>query len=168
MPAKIYTIGHSNTKPEELLNKIKLYGIDTLVDVRSAPYSHYSPQFNKETISFFCANNNITYLFMGNLLGGKPKDNSVIDSNLTINYHKLSQKDYFFNGIDKLIEISSNRIICLMCSEGSPDKCHRNLLIAPALNKEGIEVLHILPNGLTESPNELSLSKKHGQLVLFS
>jgi len=167
MLRKIYTIGHSNIEPAEFIKNLSQYSINALIDVRSLPYSQYASQFNKEKLEHFCHNNEISYFFLGNLLGGKPKDNSIIDSKEKINYYKLSQKDYFLSGIDRLLFLSQQYNLCLMCSEGQPDKCHRNLLLAPALEKEGLEVIHILPDGNNIHPSEIILAKNNGQLVLF-
>lgn len=166
MRHKIYTIGHSKTTVAELIEKLKLHAIDELIDIRSTPYSQYTPQFNKEFLEKACMNNNIDYLFLGNYLGGKPSDASVINDKSKVDYKELGKTDYFLRGIDQLLLLRTKRQLCLMCAEGRPDKCHRHLLVAPALEKEGVEVLHILPDGNIVSEEELSLIKNKGQLAL--
>ena len=47
---KCYTIGHSNHTIDRFIDLLKKNGINCIVDVRSAPYSKYTVQFNKETI----------------------------------------------------------------------------------------------------------------------
>ncbi len=44
----IYTIGHSNQDMVAFLKLLKDNSIQVVVDVRSAPYSRYVPQFNKK------------------------------------------------------------------------------------------------------------------------
>ena len=44
---KIYTIGHSNKAIEDFVNKLTENKVDTVVDVRSIPFSKYNPQFNR-------------------------------------------------------------------------------------------------------------------------
>ncbi len=167
MSLKIYTIGHSNLEPDEFIKQVKEFNIELLVDVRSKPYSHYVPHFNKEGIEQLCENNGVKYLFLGNFFGGKPEDNSVIDEEGKVNYELLDEKDYFLTGIDRLLNLTKKYRICLMCSEGQPDECHRNLLLGPALKKMGIEVLHILLDGTVINSEQLKLEANKGQLALL-
>ena len=163
----IFTIGHSNIDSTHLIDRFKQYNIDTIVDIRSMPYSKYSPQFNKESFEHICKINGLNYLYLGDALGGKPNDPSVISDSNKIDYSLLSQKNYFLTGINKLLTLINDHNVCLMCSEGQPDKCHRNLLLSPVLEKNGVEISHILPDGLCVSPKEQFLTKNNGQLVLF-
>ena len=48
---KIYTIGHSNQSLDEFYEMLKNQGITCIIDVRSMPYSKYTSQFNKESIT---------------------------------------------------------------------------------------------------------------------
>ncbi len=167
MNLEIYTIGHSNIESDEFIKRVKEFNIELLVDVRSKPYSQYVPHFNKEKIEQLCEKNGVKYLFLGNLLGGKPEDESVIDEEGKVNYELLANKDYFLAGIGKLLNLTKKYRISLMCSEGQPDECHRNLLISPVLEKMGINVLHILPDGTVINSEQLKLEANKGQLALF-
>lgn len=182
MSVTIYTVGHSNIEPKIFIEHLKQYNIDLLVDVRSKPYSQYASSFNKDDIERLCKANQINYVFMGNSLGGKPDDVSVYPERPSLGdkqgervvrdgnkaaYHVLSEKSYFLEGIDKLIQQTRNKTVCIMCSEGQPYECHRNLLITPALEGKGIEVLHILPDGTVINSEQLKLKKNQGQKSLF-
>lgn len=46
----IYSVGHSNYDADKLVTILQSFSIDVVTDARSAPYSKYCPQFNKETI----------------------------------------------------------------------------------------------------------------------
>ena len=46
----IYTIGHSNHTLEAFLSLLRLHRIEVLIDTRSAPYSRFAPQFNKDAL----------------------------------------------------------------------------------------------------------------------
>jgi len=48
----IYTIGHSTLTNEEFIKLLKGNKIQTLVDVRTVPYSKWTPQFNRQNLSF--------------------------------------------------------------------------------------------------------------------
>lgn len=158
MNLELYTIGHSNIEPGEFIKRVKQFKIEMLIDVRSKPYSRYVPHFNKEKIEHLCRNNGIKYLFLGNLLGGKPEDDSVVDKEMKVNYDLLAEKDYFLSGVDRLLDLISKYHVCIMCSEAQPDKCHRDLLLGSVLEKKGISVFHILPDGTTTNSEQLQLT----------
>jgi len=163
----IYTIGHSNLEPQDFIRLLKSFKIEILVDVRSKPYSQYAVWFNKGEIEELCENNGLKYLFLGNLLGGKPEDKSVSLRTSKVDYDLLRKKSYFLSGIEKLSELSQKNRACIMCSEAHPDECHRYLLIAPALEEAGIRVVHILPEGSALTSEQLRIEAAHGQLALF-
>jgi uncharacterized protein (DUF488 family) len=165
--SRLYTIGHSNIEPGEFIRRVKQFHVELLVDVRSKPYSRYVPHFNKEEIEHLCRSNGIKYLFLGDLLGGKPEDDSVTGKRMKVNYDLLAKKDYFLSGIDTLLDLVSKYHACLMCSEAQPDKCHRSLLLGPVLEERGVEVLHILPDGTAIDSEQLKLRVSKKQLTLF-
>ena len=167
MDVIIYTVGHSNIEPDVFIEHLKRYNIDVLVDVRSKPYSQYVPSFNKDSVERLCKTNKIQHVFLGDLLGGKPDDVSVVRDGNKINYYVLSEKSYFLTGIDKLLEQANTHTVCIMCSEGQPDECHRNLLITPALEERDVKVEHILPDGTTISSGQLAQKINKGQASLF-
>jgi len=167
MNLRVYTIGHSNVEADKFIKLLKQFDIQILIDVRSKPYSRHSSHFNKERIEHLCKDYGIKYLFLGKLLGGMPEDSSVIDKGTKVNYGLLAEKDYFLSGIDMLLDQIKKHRVCIMCSEGQPDKCHRHLLLAPVLEKRGIEVLHILPDGSLINSEKLRLKINKGQLTLF-
>ena len=47
---KLYTVGHSNHDIDYFIRLLKMHEITAVCDVRSSPYSNYSPQFNSELL----------------------------------------------------------------------------------------------------------------------
>lgn len=47
---ELFTIGHSVHSVERFLELLKMHGINAVCDVRSSPYSRFTPQFNRETL----------------------------------------------------------------------------------------------------------------------
>ena len=47
---QLYTVGHSVYEPQDFVSLLKKYNINTIVDVRSTPYSERAPQYNRENI----------------------------------------------------------------------------------------------------------------------
>src|SRR5262245_37919760 len=154
MPAdsvQLYSIGHSNSPTERLIDLLCQHGITTLCDVRSAPYSRYNPQFNRETLADSLRTAGLVYHFMGDTLGGKPNDGALrTEDGALPDYDKIAVAPAFLRGIDELIAIGAHGPTAFMCSEADYRACHRHRLIAPALIGRGVAVWHIMPDGQLE------------------
>jgi uncharacterized protein (DUF488 family) len=164
----IFTIGHSNKTTEEILFWLKKNNVEVLVDVRSVPYSKYAPQANRETMQLASNDAGIKYIFMGDRLGGRPTDVEIKDNLGNYDYSELASTDRFREGLKYLLEDSEKYILCILCSEEDPVKCHRGLLISRELTKLGIEVRHIRHDGSVESQEHLESRIPPVQLSLFS
>jgi uncharacterized protein (DUF488 family) len=144
----LYTIGHGTRKPLDLLVLLRKYGIDFLIDVRSTPYSKFNPQFNQAELEVFLRDNGIRYVFMGDSLGGRPKDPGCYDEEGRVDYEEIKAKEFFIKGIDRLKTAYQKEVnVVLMCSESKPCECHRSKLIGRVLDTERVEVQHIDENG---------------------
>jgi uncharacterized protein (DUF488 family) len=143
----LYTIGHGSRKPDDFLALLKEYGIEYLVDVRSVPHSRFHPQFNRNALESFLAQHGVTYVFMGDELGGRPKDASCYTEG-KVNYEIMRTKAFFKHGIDRLKTAYNKDInLVIMCSERNPRECHRSKLIGQALVADHITVQHIDEHG---------------------
>jgi uncharacterized protein (DUF488 family) len=144
----LYTIGHGNRKLEDFLALLKEFGIEYLIDVRSQPYSKFNPQYNQNDLKFFLERNGIKYVFMGDNIGGRPKDTSCYDDEGKVDYEAVKTKEFFINGIERLKTAYNKDInVVIMCSESKPCECHRSKLIGRVLNTENIILKHIDENG---------------------
>lgn len=152
----VYTIGHGARKAGDFLELLKRYEIAYLVDVRSQPFSRYHPQFSQKNLQAFLEENNIRYVFMGDSLGGRPKDPTCYDEDGKINYNKVKTKDFFLKGIERLkTAYKKNLPVAIMCSERNPAHCHRYHLITNVLDAEMIEVVHIDEKGELKTQSEI-------------
>ena len=96
----IKTIGYGKRSLDEFLEVLKQHGIEYLIDVRSLPYSRYKSQFSKPALSKFLDEHNIRYVFMGDKLGGRPKDPSLWNTEGHVDYSKMRKNGVFRSGID--------------------------------------------------------------------
>lgn len=147
----IFTIGHSNHSMGAFISLLHEHGIHEVVDVRSSPYSRYTPHFNFDMISGALEQKGISYSFRGGELGGRPADQSCYDSDGRVLYDRIADTDPFDGSIGSLVRSADERRIVLMCAEKQPLDCHRTLLIAPALAERRVTVEHILADGSLES-----------------
>jgi len=156
---KILTIGHSAHSINKFVNLLNDLGVMILVDVRTAPYSRFHPQYNKENLEQFLANEGIQYIYAGKYLGGRPSDPSCYKSRTLptdeadflheVDYREIMKRGWFIEAIDQLIEIADQDLTTIMCSEEDPAECHRHHLIAKYLleNHPEIIVRHIRGDG---------------------
>lgn len=164
---RVYTIGHGGLTPCKLIEPLQRLGIQFVIDVRSVPYSRYQPEFSRDALEGLLARNGLKYVFMGNLLGGRPQDSECYTDG-KIDYNKCRGKEFFQKGIGRIHAAFENGLrLCLMCSEGKPWECHRAKLIGEVLREQGIEVLHLLPDGTTRSQTDVLRELTHGQGDLF-
>jgi uncharacterized protein (DUF488 family) len=144
----IHTIGHSDHPIAALIEVLRQHAIGVVVDVRSQPYSRWTPQFNRELLAHDLEAAGIRYRFMGDRLGGRPGDESLYpQSDGQPDYRLLEQTPAYQAGIQELLRAAASARVAVMCSEGDYHHCHRHLLISQSLLERGVRVLHILPDG---------------------
>lgn len=141
----IFTIGHSTGTIEDFIRYLKRYQIDTIVDVRSVPYSRFANQFNKEQLSDFLIKEKIFYIPMGKNLGARYEESVLLFEDGKVDFSKVITTDRFQEGIYKVeTGIKKGYKIALMCSEKNPIECHRFSLISSCLHKKGYDINHII------------------------
>ena len=146
----VFTVGHSNHPPAVFANLLVRHGIDEIIDVRSAPYSRYSPQFNYEGIQQMLDNIGIGYTYLGGELGGRPADRACYDADGRVRYDRVAATDSFDDALRRVARVAEDSRIALLCTEKEPLECHRTLLVARALVDRGVDVAHILADGILE------------------
>lgn len=150
-PLQLYSIGHSNVPVTRLVALLQQHQIVTLCDVRSAPYSRFNPQFNREDLAQSLRADGVVYRFMGDTLGGKPADATLrTEDGALPDYAKIAASPSFTRGLQKLIDLGARLPTAFMCSEADYHVCHRHRLITPALIARGVVVWHIMPDGSLE------------------
>lgn len=172
MKDRIFTIGHSNHAWKVFLGLLRQHGIEMVADVRSSPVSRFCPHFNKARIEESLATAGIAYLFLGDALGGRPKDRRFYDGEGRVQFARIAETEAFKEGIERLLTECRHRRVAIMCGEGDPKDCHRRVLVGKALLARGVEVVHILPDGTTKTEKELGAKDgavfRNGQLDLLA
>ena len=155
--SEIYTIGHSTLPIESFVKYLKSYGVATLYDVRTTPFSKFQPQYNKDTLSRTLGAAEIQYVFAGETLGGRSNRESDYVDNQVV-YSRMKENPKFSESLDQITRQLQESNIALMCSEKDPLDCHRTLLIAEALVERGYSITHILSDGSSET-HQQSISR---------
>lgn len=163
----IYTIGHSIYEIEDFVKLLKQNQINTIVDVRSTPYSKFAPQYNRETLKKYLKQNSICYIFMGDLLGARHEDKTLLFDDGKVDFKKVQETKNFQDGVIRLQKgIEKGYSISLMCSEKEAFDCHRFGLISEFLTKKSIEINHIYPDKVVlQQELEQKLLKKYEKQI---
>lgn len=146
----VLTIGHSTHTLGAFCELLRANSVTALADVRSAPFSRFNPQFNRDTLEKGLLVEGIRYLFLGRELGGRTDDPACYEKG-RVQYQRLACTGPFRAAVERVIQGAKEQHIALMCAEKEPLECHRTLLVARALVKAGMVVKHILADGRVES-----------------
>ncbi len=163
----IYTIGYGDRTLDDFIAALHANAIAYLLDVRTAPYSRFKPEFSKEALAKALAAQGIRYVFVGDSLGGRPDDPACyVDGR--VDYDKVRERPFFQRGIERVQAAHAQQLrVVLMCSEGKPEQCHRTKLIGESLVALGIPVVHIDEADRLITHDEAILRLTDGQLNLF-
>lgn len=168
MAPALFTIGHSNHPTKRFLALLSVHGIELVCDVRSMPYSRFNPQFNREPLEVALEAQGIAYLFLGDTLGGKPREGDYPPDE-EARFALIAGSDRFRVGLARLLEEIGHRRTAVMCAEKDPAHCHRGLLICPNI-PTGISIHHILADGSIRDHKEIGVENRTndiGQPSLF-
>ena len=161
----IHTLGHSNHTKSELMDLLRRNRIQTVVDVRSTPYSCYVRRFNRDELQGCLTSRGIQYRFMGDILGGRPTEKGLYTKQGRANYRAIARTPGFQRGLEEIVRAAESERVCLICTEKDPTQCHRTLLVAHDLHSRGLDLLHIDPDrerAVAHTELLVKLMKKRG------
>ena len=161
----LFTVGHSNHSEVHFVNLLEQHAIQVLADVRTQPFSRYTPHFNRESLQDSLRLKRIKYLFMGDQLGGRPSGEQFYDAEGHVLYYRLADADFFLKGLERLQQGIQSFRVAMMCSEEDPSVCHRHRLVAKVLRQRGVPIQHIRENGRLDSYDDVEPPFK--QQLLF-
>lgn len=123
------------------------YDIGVVLDVRSNPRSRLF-HFNKPELRYRLNAAGISYLQMGDQLGGFPRVGRI-------DYEAMASTTSFSEGIIQVLGIAARCRPVLMCSEHEPLECHRCLLVGRYLvEQHRVHLAHIQRDGSIEEHSE--------------
>ncbi len=141
----IHTIGHSTVTIEAFVEHLKYHKIDTVVDVRSTPYSRFANQFNKEILAATLKNKGILYIYLGDTLGARHTKSTLLFEDGKVDFSKVAVSDNFVGGMSRVEDgVRKEYKITLMCSEKNPIECHRFSLLSCYLSEKGYPIKHLV------------------------
>ncbi|HWG47204.1 MAG TPA: DUF488 domain-containing protein [Gemmataceae bacterium] len=152
---RLFSVGHSNHDWPTFLALLQQAGVTALADVRSSPYSRWLPHFNKGPLESGLREQGIAYVFLGDLLGGRPTSRMLYDDEGYLDYERMRATTGFQRGLEQLTRGLLGSPVVFLCSEEDPLDCHRGLMIAPALAALGFPPNHLRKDGFIETNGEM-------------
>lgn len=141
----IYTIGHSNYPVEKLIDMLKHYNINTVVDIRGTPYSKYNVQYNKETLAQTLKETGFIYIYMAKEFAANRENKISYNNEGYSDFEKVITEKEFLKGIERLkTGCGKGYNIALLGAMQDPIRCHRSILVGRSLRENGFNVKHIL------------------------
>lgn len=159
----VITMGHSNVGWDEFHYTLDHFNVGCIIDVRSSPRSRWQ-HFNKPQLRVRLNQVGISYIHMGEALGGMPVSGPA-------DYATRREAADFTMAIDSVLAIATRCRPALLCSERDPLQCHRFLLISRHLHSlSNVRVAHIRHDGTLEAHEQaeerlLAMHKLTGNLL---
>jgi len=141
----ILTIGHGENTWEEFIFRLRPQKIEALVDVRGWPYPSDSlalPWFHRDRIESLARKQGWEYIWLGAKIGALTVDGRVDN-------FVREQEPGYRAGIQELLELAGERVVCLLGGHSDPFGSHVHTLIAQTLLRHHVGVHHILMDGST-------------------
>lgn len=171
---EIFTIGYAGFEIEDFIKVLKEHNINSLIDVRSTPFSKFHTDYNKPLLCKVLHEKGIVYRNYNKEFGAR-QDNKIYYPNGYLDFSMFTKSNVFIEGMQKIIKaIPLGYNFVLMCSEKDPITCHRAIMISKAFYDNGVSINHILSDGqiITQSDIEARLLDMYypdrDQLSLFA
>jgi uncharacterized protein (DUF488 family) len=167
----IFTVGHSDNSIDWFIELLRMHGITALADVRSHPFSQFTPQFNRDELKVSLRAARVCYVSLGRELGARRNEATCyVDGKAR--YELIAKTPLFRAGLDRVRQGTEVHRIALMCAEKDPITCHRAILVSRHLRGMGIPISHILQSGDLETneamEHRLVAATGHSEADLFS
>jgi uncharacterized protein (DUF488 family) len=152
---RLLSVGHSNHEWPRFLELLRRAGVTAVADVRSSPYSRRLPEYNRGVLEAVLRADGIAYVYLGDLLGGRPADRDLYDPEGWADYGRIRRTASFRRGLDRLLLGAERYTVAMLCAEEDPLDCHRGLMITPALAELGRPPLHLRKDGSLETTADM-------------
>ena len=150
MRVRIHSLGHGARPLEVFLALLRGAGVDTLADIRTAPYSRRHPHFTGDALASAVRSAGIAYEHLKGLGGWRKSPPSSPHAALKEpgfrGYADHLTAPDFARDYATLRRLAETRSVAFMCSESLWWKCHRRIL-ADRLTADGWEVRHLVTPG---------------------
>lgn len=152
---QIYTIGYTGFSIEEFILTLKKHKINSVIDVRSMPYSKIYSDYNEGNIKDTLKKYGMYYRNYKKEFGAR-QENELYYPHGYLDFSLFTKSEAFKEGMNRIISaIPLGYNFVLMCSEKNPIECHRCIMVAKAFYDNGLDVNNILSTGDFISQSEI-------------
>jgi len=148
MPTDLFTIGHSTRDIGSFIAVLRENAVTAIADVRSSPFSRFSPQYNIDSLKRTLLEQGIRYAYLGEELGARRAEPECYINDVA-RYDLIVKTQAFESGLNRLRHGMHTHRIALMCAEKDPLTCHRTILVCRQLRDE-CRISHIIDHGVVE------------------
>lgn len=146
---RIYTVGYSKKSAEEFFGILKKHGIKQVIDIRENNTSQLTGFSKKNDLAFFVKEIlNASYIHLPRLAPDKRIRENYKNSKdwqwYELNFLRLMEERDSINWVKENQNIFIEPFV-ILCSEQSPERCHRRL-IAELLRENvfpDVEIIHL-------------------------
>jgi uncharacterized protein (DUF488 family) len=144
---KLYTIGFTQKSAERFFGLLADHGVEQVVDIRLKPGGQLSGFAKQDDLAWFLDHlNGASYIHLPELA---PSADILDDYRQDHDWERYVQRFEALmdaRGIPDILDrdLFTEWVNCLLCSEPTPERCHRRL-VAERLSKvwSGIEIVHL-------------------------
>ncbi len=143
---RVYTIGFTKKTARDFFDTLRRNGIKQVVDVRINNVSQLAGFAKRDDLKYFlvelCGADYYHFEFLAPTK--KMRDEYVQSKNWDVYAREYTGLLAGRNVLDELDRAFFHKETCFLCSEASPDKCHRSLLTQYLQEHwEDVEVVHL-------------------------
>jgi uncharacterized protein (DUF488 family) len=143
---KLFTIGFTKKNAETFFGKLEKFGIVKLIDIRLNNVSQLAGFTKKDDLIYFLKKIfNCAYTHQPLLAPTKEILDAYKKKEIAWSEYEKRFSDLLISRkAHTLLSLSELHMACLLCSEPTPDKCHRRLVAEFFKNSVGdIEITHL-------------------------
>lgn len=141
---KVYTIGFTKTSAESFFSRLDDVGVRTVIDVRLNNVSQLSGFAKRDDLRYFLQTvSGIDYSHQPDLAPTKELLDRYRDDGDWSTYERMFKTLIAERRIEALCKIDFDGA-CLLCSEDTPERCHRRLVAEYLAEAWGdLDILHL-------------------------
>ena len=168
---RLFTFGHGTAQRDELLRLLRTAGIETLVDVRTAPGSRRNPDVARQEMERWLPGHSISYRWEPRLGGWRKAPACTPDTALRnrsfAGYAAHMRTREFLDAMRDLLDEAGHRATTVLCSESVWWRCHRRMIADFTVLSGSVPVVHLMHDGTVDEhrPTDAARLRPDGLLV---
>jgi uncharacterized protein (DUF488 family) len=171
MAIRLVTVGHGTAEAPDFVELLHGTGIRRLIDVRTAPGSKRNPQFRRELMQEWLAEDEIEYRWEPGLGGfrkaGPGSPNTALRNPAFRGYADHMRTPAFRSALERVLAESAEVPTAVMCAESVWWRCHRRLLADAAALLGNAEVTHLGHDGRLSPHQPTEGVRRAGDLLIY-